>query len=196
MGCGFGWFAQFARENGAVSVHSIDLSENMLGRAQNMTSDDKIRYERADLGGLKLEGGRYDPVFSSLTFHYLVNLPSLMKEISKGLKPSGRLVFSIEHPVYTAPSKPGFVVDEGTGRKFWPLDDYQREGLRTTNWLAESVKKQHRTIGTYINILLSSGLRLTDFLEWYPNEGELKRHPERGSEVIRPTFLLIGAAKD
>ncbi|KAI1386814.1 methyltransferase type 11 [Hypoxylon trugodes] len=196
LGCGFGWFSRFARENGAASVRAIDLSEKMLDKARSMTNDDKIEYERVDLEELKLTENQYDVVFSSLTFHYLANFPALTNEINKGLKSSGRLVFSIEHPIFTAPSKPGFVVDEETGRKFWPLDDYQTEGLRITNWLAPGVKKQHRTVGSYINILLNSGFRLTDFVEWRPSKDELIRYPSRESEVVRPTFLLMAATKD
>ncbi|KAI1137843.1 S-adenosyl-L-methionine-dependent methyltransferase [Hypoxylon sp. FL0543] len=115
LGCEFGWFSRFARENGAVSVRAIDLSEKMLDRARSITSDDRITYERADLEDLKLEGNQYGVVFSSLTFHYLANLPTLIKEIGRSLKPSGRLVCSIEHPIYTAPSKPAFVLVEEAG---------------------------------------------------------------------------------
>ncbi|KAI0388158.1 methyltransferase type 11 [Hypomontagnella monticulosa] len=193
LGCGFGWFSRFARENGALSVRAIDLSEKMLERARQMTDDDKIEYERANLEELGLAENQYDIVFSSLAFHYVANLPALIREISGSLKPSGRLVFSIEHPINTAPSKPAFQVDQETGNPFWPLDDYQKEGLRTTTWFVAGVQKQHRTAGTYINTLLSSGLQLTDYIEWCPTEEEDRRRYPR--EIIRPTFLLMGATK-
>ncbi|OTA82309.1 hypothetical protein M434DRAFT_17070 [Hypoxylon sp. CO27-5] len=196
LGCGFGWFSRFARENGAESVRAIDLSEKMLDRARNMTNDDKIKYERADLEELKLEENQYDVVFSSLTFHYLANLPTLIKEVSRSLKPSGRLVCSIEHPIYTAPSKPKFVLDQEMGHRYWPLDDYQKEGLRTRHWFVPGVKRQHRTMASYINILICNSLQLTDLVEWCPSEQELKRHPSWESEIARPTFLLIGATKN
>ncbi|KAI6091301.1 methyltransferase type 11 [Hypoxylon rubiginosum] len=195
LGCGFGWFARFARENGAASVRAIDLSERMLNKARSLTNDEKIEYERADLEELRLAENYYDVVFSSLTFHYIANLPTLIKEIGKSLRPSGHLVCSIEHPIYTAPSRPSFVVDEKTGRQFWPLDGYQDEGLRSTNWFVERVKKQHRTVGTYIKMFLNNNLQLADFTEWYPDEKELELHPSWESELERPTFLLIGAIK-
>ncbi|KAI2602374.1 methyltransferase type 11 [Hypoxylon sp. NC1633] len=195
LGCGFGWFSRFARENGAASVRAIDLSEKMLDKARDMTNDDNIKYERADLEELTLADREYDLVFSSLVFHYLVNLPSLMEQIAQSMKPSGRLVFSVEHPIYTAPSKPSLITDEETGGKFWPLDDYQKEGLRTTSWFVAGVEKQHRTVETYISILLKSGMQLTDFVEWLPADEDLKKNPKWESEIARPTFLLIGATK-
>jgi 2-polyprenyl-3-methyl-5-hydroxy-6-metoxy-1,4-benzoquinol methylase len=36
LGCGFGWFCRWARdEGGAALVHGVDVSENMLKRAKN-----------------------------------------------------------------------------------------------------------------------------------------------------------------
>ncbi|KAK1768108.1 S-adenosyl-L-methionine-dependent methyltransferase [Phialemonium atrogriseum] len=201
LGCGFGWFVRWAKEHGAETVHGVDISQNMLDRARGMTEDGKhdgITYQRADLDELRLpEGdrGSYDVVFSSLAFHYLEHLPELVGKVHGALKPKGRLVFSVEHPIFTAPSTQGMQVNPETGRKYWPLDDYQKEGLRVTNWLANGVRKQHRTLATYINILLSAGFELTDFHEWHPSPEELAEHPSWDTEIVKPTFLLIGATK-
>lgn len=43
-----------------------------------------------------------DVVLSSLAFHYVATFETLIKSISVWLKPGGVLVFSVEHPVYTA----------------------------------------------------------------------------------------------
>lgn len=48
----------------------------------------------------------------------------------------------------------------------WPLDSYLSEGPRTTDWLAKGVVKQHRTISTYITILLDAGFTLSAIKEW------------------------------
>ena len=72
--------------------------------------------------------------------------------------PGGTLVFSVEHPIFTAPRNPGWSVD-AAGRKIWPVDGYLLEGTRSTDWLAKGVIKQHRTIATYVGLLLRLGLR-------------------------------------
>ena len=46
LGCGFGWFSRWAREQGAQSVLGLDVSENMLVRAIEMTSDDAVVYRQ------------------------------------------------------------------------------------------------------------------------------------------------------
>lgn len=192
LGCGMGWFARWAKEHGAAHVLGLDLSQNMLDKAREMTDSDDITYERADLDQLKLVSEDYDLIFSSLAFHYLVNIKELFAEIQQALKPGGKLVFSIEHPIFTGPTRGGLISD-AEGRQIWPLDAYHKEGLRYRNWFVQGVQKQHHTLGTYIKI--RSGFELTDFVEWCPTEEDLKTSPEWKTEFIRPTFLLMGAIK-
>jgi ubiquinone/menaquinone biosynthesis C-methylase UbiE len=164
LGCGMGWFARWARENGAAYVRGVDLSEKTLDKARIMTTMDNIEYERGHLDELQLPEGEYDLVFSSLTFHYLMKLPTLIGEIQKSLRPGGRLVFSIEHPIFTGPIRGGFKTDD-EGKKYWPLDAYQKEGLRLRRWFVGGVRKHHRTLETYITLLLKNGMELADFVD-------------------------------
>ena len=39
LGCGFGWFCRWARQNGAADVLGIDVSERMLARSRATTQD-------------------------------------------------------------------------------------------------------------------------------------------------------------
>jgi hypothetical protein len=61
--------------------------------------------------------------------------------VAAALVPGGALVFSVEHPIFMAPSNPRFIDDDG--RTVWPLDQYLVEGRRETNWLAPGVVKYH-----------------------------------------------------
>src|SRR5919109_4622915 len=54
LGCGFGWFCRWAREQGAAHVLGIDLSERMLARARTTTQDPLITYSRGDMEHLAL----------------------------------------------------------------------------------------------------------------------------------------------
>jgi SAM-dependent methyltransferase len=221
LGCGMGWYCRWMREHGAASVRGIDVSQNMLDRAREMDAAggfDGITYERADLDDTEVQralfpetdDGAIDVVFSSLAVHYLSNLPQLVAQVHRVLKPGGVFVFSAEHPIFTAPSAPGMVEiplpkrpgdkpGEESLRRVWPLNDYQVEGLRVTNWLADGVRKYHRTATSYVNILLDSGFELTGFNEWYPNKDEIEANPnwlvDHPSETIKPTFLLMRGTK-
>ena len=194
LGCGFGWFCRFAREAGAAQVLGFDVSKKMLARAHETTSDRLIRYERADLETLTLPPAFFDLAYSSLALHYVINIDRLLRQIHGALVQGGRFVFSTEHPIYTAPSKPGWAKNSDGGRT-WPIDNYQGEGPRTTEWLAKGVVKQHRMIATTLNALLAAGFALTHVEEWGPTAEQIAARPELAVERERPMFLLVAARK-
>ena len=194
LGCGFGWFCRWAREHGAAEVLGIDLSENMLARARADTTGSAITYRRADIEHVELPEGAYDVAYSSLALHYIENLAGLLATVYRALVPGGHFVFSAEHPIFTAPARPGWTVD-ADGRKSWHVDSYLCEGPRRTDWLAEGVLKQHRTLGTYLNLLLRLGFVLSHVEEWGPTDEQITARPALADERQRPMFLLIAARR-
>ncbi len=193
LGCGFGWFARWAVEEGAESVLGLDLSANMLDRARSDTpTAGPVTYRQVDLDRLALDGAAFDLAYSSLTLHYLVDLPRFLAVVHDALVPGGAFVFSAEHPILTAPSHPAFVDGPGGGR-VWPLDGYLDEGPFTTDWLAEGVEKQHRTVATYVNDLVGAGFTVDRLEEWSPSAAQVADHPEDADERLRPYFLLVAA---
>ncbi len=194
LGCGYGWFCRWAREAGAAEVLGIDVSEKMLARARADTRDAAITYQRADLESLALPQHAFDLAYSSLAFHYIEDLDRLMAEIYGSLVPGGRLVFSAEHPIYTAPAEPKWSLD-AAGHKIWPVDHYLEEGPRSTDWLAPGVIKQHRTIATTINLLLRLGFAISHVEEWGPSDAQIAARPSLADERHRPPFLIVAASK-
>lgn len=194
LGCGFGWFCRWARDSGAATVLGLDVSENMLERARTTTRDSAIRYARTDLEQLELPRSTFDLAYSSLAFHYIRNLDSLLSTIHQALVPGGALVFSIEHPIYMASMRPQWTKD-ADGRRIWPVDSYQFEGPRTTDWLAKGVVKQHRTIGTLLNAVMKAGFTLTHVEDWGPSDEQVAAWPELAEERERPMFLLVSARR-
>jgi ubiquinone/menaquinone biosynthesis C-methylase UbiE len=194
LGCGFGWFCRWARENGAAKVLGIDVSKKMLERAKAETHDAGITYTRADMEQLALPASSFDLAYSSLALHYIEDVRGLMAKVHRALVAGGRLVFSVEHPIYTAPSDPKFMAN-ATGRNTWMLDGYLDEGPRSTDWLAKGVIKQHRTVATYINTLVELGFAILQVQEWGPTPEHLASHPDWADERQRPPFLLVSARR-
>jgi SAM-dependent methyltransferase len=194
LGCGFGWFCRWARLQGAAQVLGVDVSERMLARGRAMTQDPAIAYVRADLESLALAPAALDLAYSSLALHYVRDLDRLLAEVHRALAPGGRLVVSVEHPIYTAPRAPGWSVD-AAGRKTWPVDSYQDEGPRSTDWLAKGVIKHHRTMGTYVTLLLRLGFTIAHLEEWGPTPAQIAARPALAEERERPMFLLIAAQR-
>jgi ubiquinone/menaquinone biosynthesis C-methylase UbiE len=190
LGCGFGWFCRWARQNGAVHVVGIDVSARMLTRAKVVTRDAAIAYTKADMEQLQLAPASFDLVYSSLALHYVKRLNELLSEVHRSLVLGGNLVFSVEHPIYTAPANASWLLN-AEGRKSWPVDGYLDEGPRSTNWLTRGVIKQHRTLATYVNALIRLGPTLR-------SGGQPKSRSLRGrtSQMsVSPPFLLVAARR-
>jgi SAM-dependent methyltransferase len=193
LGCGFGAFARWATEHGA-RVDAFDLSERMLARAAELTPGGApIDYQRADLDELELRAGAYDLAYSALSLHYLGDLPRLLATVHRALRPGGSLVLTVEHPIYTAPSRIDFA--EVDGRRIWPLDRYGDEGPRRRDWLAPGVRKQHRTFGTWMNSLIDAGFGLRRVVDWRPSTEQVAARPGLADEVDRPMFLIVAATR-
>jgi ubiquinone/menaquinone biosynthesis C-methylase UbiE len=194
LGCGFGWFCRWARQQGAAHVLGIDVSEKMLARARTTADDPAITYTRADMEQLELPVETFDLVYSSLALHYVENLSGLLSQAHRSLVPGGTLVFSVEHPIFTAPSQPSWSLD-AVGRKTWSVDGYLDEGPRSTEWLAKGVIKQHRTLATYLNILIGIGFTISRVEEWGPTKQQIAAQPDWADERQRPPFLLVAAIR-
>lgn len=189
LGCGFGWFSRYAAGEGAESVLGLDLSENMIARARAETAAPAVAYAIADLDHLDLPTGAFDFAYSSLAFHYIADFDRLVRTVHAALVPGSSFVFTIEHPIYMAPTQPDWL--DADGKTVWPVDRYLVEGPRTTDWLAKGVVKYHRTLGTTLNALIAAGFAIRHVEEWRPSAAQLAEHPEWQVELNRPMFLLI-----
>ncbi|WP_421910753.1 class I SAM-dependent methyltransferase [Marinobacter sp.] len=194
LGCGYGWFCRSARNAGATEVLGIDLSEKMLARARELTDDSGISYQLGDLEQVALPSQAFDLVYSSLTLHYLPDLAPLLGAIYQTLQPGGWLVFTTEHPIYTCAVRQGWLTDS-EGQRSWAVNNYQNEGRRVSNWLADGVIKYHRTLGTTLNALIAAGFVLRHVDEWGPSAEQITATPALAEEAERPMMMLISAQR-
>ena len=93
-----------------------------------------------------------------------------------------------------APVDPAWSVN-AAGRKTWPIDSYLDEGRRSTDWLTKGVIKQHRTVATYVNMLVGCGFAISHVEEWGPTREQIASRPSLADERQRPPFLLVAARR-
>ena len=172
----------------------VDLSSRMLDRAREMGQGDDIDYRCEDLQTLTLPADSCELVYSSLALHYLPDVAPLFAVIYQALTPGGTLLFSAEHPVYTAPLRQGWQNDDA-GQKIWPVSHYQQEGERISNWFADGVKKQHRKLASWINLLVAAGFVIEHLDEWGPTAEQIAAQPGLDEEKERPMIFLLRARK-
>ncbi len=179
LGCGEGDLAVRLASTGA-SVIAVDASASMLAQA---AEHPRIRYLQADLAQLGLPDGSLDLVVSSLALHYVEDFAGLAGRVARWLVPGGQFVFSVEHPVVTAPLEAADTV----------IDDYVDEGRRPRNWFVDGVVKYHRTMASTVEALLAHGFTIEALREPQPSLGEVERRPHLAGHRRRPPVLLIAA---
>lgn len=194
LGCGYGWHCKYAADHGAVSVLGTDISHRMLEMAQQKNSDPRITYQCAAMEDLDFPAESFDCVISSLAFHYVKDFPGLAFRIGRWLKPGGDLVFSVEHPVFTAYGSQDWYYDADGNILHFPVDNYYYEGKRGAIFLGEHVVKYHRTLTTYLETLLQNGFILRHVVEPQPPENMMDL-PGMKDEMRRPMMLLAAARK-
>jgi SAM-dependent methyltransferase len=197
LGCGVGQLAHYLAEAGAAEVVGVDVSERMLDVARAQWAHPRVAYRREAMERLDFPPGRFNLVVSSLAFHYVADYAGLVRRIAAWLAPGGVLVFSTEHPIYTARSAAGtadgWVVDGEGNRVGWALDAYFDEGAREHRWFVEGVRRYHRTVATLLNGLVDAGLTVERVLEPAPSAEWLRERPRAADERRRPMFLLVRA---
>lgn len=194
LGCGYGWHCKYAADQGAAAVLGTDISHRMLEKARQINAAPQIEYRCAAMEDLEFDAGAFDVVLSSLAFHYVEDLESLVRNIARWLVPGGELVFSVEHPVFTAYGTQDWYYGADGSILHFPVDNYYYEGKREAVFLGEQVTKYHRTLTTYLETLLNSGFLLQHVVEPQPPENMMDL-PGMRDEMRRPMMLLVSAKK-
>lgn len=196
LGCGAGQLARHLATAGAAEVVGVDVSERMLALARAEWAHPRVTYRREAVEAVAFPSARFDLVVSSLVFHYVDDYPGLVARIAGWLAPGGVLVYSTEHPIFTArlPGD-GWVLDDAGRRARVSLDRYADEGAREETWFVPRVRKVHRMLATLLNGLLDAGLVIERVVEPMPSEQWLHDHPQFRDERRRPMFLLVRACK-
>ena len=196
LGCGAGQLAHYLAERGAAEVLGVDISERMLALARADRAHPRVTYQRAAIENLAFPPARFDLVVSSLALHYVEDYRGLMRRVADWLAPGGILVYSTEHPIYTARlPDDGWVLDAAGRRTRWAIDRYADEGARDEHWFVPGVRKYHRRLSTLVNGVLEAGLVLERIVEPVPSTDWLSDYPQGVDERRRPMFLLLRARR-
>lgn len=194
LGCGYGWHCIYAMENGASSVVGVDISKKMLEVAKDKTPFPQVDYHCCAMEDVDFPEASFDVILSSLAFHYVADFEKLIKKIYKMLKPAGQLIFTVEHPVFTAHGTQDWYYNAKDDIQHFPVDNYFYEGKRSTVFLGEKVTKYHRTLTTYVNTLLSNSFIINEIVEPQPPKFMMDI-PGMQDELRRPMMLIVSVTR-
>jgi SAM-dependent methyltransferase len=174
VGCGAAQGARWLVGAGA-RVTAFDVSMGQLRQARVLDERSGVRVDRlvqADAQAMPFGSSSYDVVVSAFgAIPFVADSAGVMREIARVLRPGGRLVFSVTHPIRWAfPDDPG---PRGlTLRQSYfdrtPYVEVDESGTA-------SYVEHHRTLGDRVRELVAAGLTLVDLIEpEWPDGHELE----------------------
>ncbi len=114
IGCGTGKNTEWLMRR-ATHVTAVDLSEEMLKRAEKKVSSNKVKFVQADITQKwAFATQQYDLISFSLVLEHIENLDHIFSEAASILKPNGYVYIGELHPFkqYTG-TKARFDTEEG-----------------------------------------------------------------------------------
>ncbi|MGW0562781.1 class I SAM-dependent methyltransferase [Streptomyces sp. NPDC003016] len=189
LGCGDGRFGVEITRRGAARYLGVDGSSKMLELASRRLPGALLA--EADLNDWEApEPGQWDIVTARMVVHYLDELDRFLTEVRRALAPGGRFVMSVEHPVVTCAYEGEWA--SGIARRM-NVERYFKEGGRNCAWLGSSVRKQHRTLQTYVTSLLAAGFLVTGVSEGAPRREHFTDGDTYAARQDVPMYLVLRA---
>ncbi|MEW1656399.1 class I SAM-dependent methyltransferase [Streptomyces sp. NPDC093707] len=184
IGAGAAQCSRWLAAQGALPV-ALDLSHRQLQHALRIADDagDPVELVEADAGALPFRDGSFDLACSAYgALPFVADPVQVLREVRRVLRPGGRFVFSVTHPIRWAfPDEPG---PEGlsVAASYFDRTPYveQDESGRAV------YVEHHRTVGDRVRDVVTAGFRLVDLVEpewpewntqewggWSPLRGQL-----------------------
>ena len=174
IACGAGRLARRMAGMGAV-VTAIDQAERFLNRARERTREnkDRITYLKLDATDraaiLTLGKGQFDAAVCTMALMDMSSITPLISALPTLLKPQGRFVFSVTHPVFNS----------GTARHI--AEQYEQDG--------ENIVRSGITITDYAEPFCYKGFGI-------PGQPEPQHYFHRPVSLLFNTCFKYGFALD
>ena len=168
LGCGGGQIAIVVSKMGAKSVTALDISEQQLVHARKLAERENtdITFLQGDMENLSaFSNSSMDMVISVHAISYVGNLDNVLSEISRILRPDGRVVLCTIHPLQYVLWE---ALEENTVEK---IQSYFSSDASSWDWIDDAktpiatfTDRAHR-YEEFVNGLISNGLMLERVIE-------------------------------
>ena len=151
---------------------------------------------RGTAEALPFRAATFDAAIACLVFEHIVGYEAAIAEVARVLKPGGRFVFMLNHPLLQAPNS-GWVIDVDLDEQYWRVGPYLVPDL-TMEQIAPGVVLPfvHRPLSHYVNAMARNGLLIERMEEPEPPEGFLAKAQEYRDAAIDPAPAADGRPQD
>lgn len=198
LACGQGYLSRMLAKKGA-KITGLEISPKLLSIAKELEKKQKsgIQYVLGNSARMKsIKSNSFDFIVSNVSFHDTAEIEKTIKECHRVLRTSGRLVFSIIHPM-------NGISDKHKDKKGYYRKIYRYMILTSFPHFifpqSRGIKYYHRPIEFYVNQLVKNGFLVSGLRElttmyfkrkWIGNDEQMAKYKKEF-----PLFLVIEAVK-
>lgn len=202
VGCGQGHFSRLLAGRGG-RVTGIDWSRRMIEQARHHEARKPlgITYRHLDARRLALAWSRphFDLAVASMSLMDMPDLPSVLKGVRGALRPEGRWVFSVTHPVNTSAVRWQRPSERTKGALL--IDGYFEEGPLMLDWTMRRLKRPfrtvfwHRTLESWFRELRNAGFEIEQLKEPRARPQDVRAVPALETARRLPFYLVFDCRK-
>jgi ubiquinone/menaquinone biosynthesis C-methylase UbiE len=185
VGCGEGRFCRMLTSRG-IAVTGLDPTQALLAEARGR--DPKGVYVEGEAASLPFPGASFDLVVSYLSLIDIPDIAPAIAEMTRVLKPAGRLLIANLNSFNTAAVGNGWEKDAYGAKLHFKFDRYMEERSTWLDYRGIRILNHHRPLSTYMRLLLDQNLRLTFFDEPMP---AAEAPPDRARDYHRAPWFLV-----
>ncbi|MBZ0281363.1 MAG: class I SAM-dependent methyltransferase [Anaerolineae bacterium] len=193
LGCGDGRFGAELLSKGCQSYTGVEASKRMVNLAQEQLTPVGGVLHHASIENWAYPQATFDLVISRLALHYVEDINGIFTLVHHALKPGGKFLVSVEHPVITSDNS---AATETGIRYNWIVDNYFVTGQRDVRWMGSQVSKFHRTIQDYFVGLQRANFTIEQLREPHPQLEFITDNELYNRRLRIPLFLLLSARRN
>lgn len=177
-GCGSGPLFAALRDRGAI-VTGFDSSTKMVELARRRLGADAALHVADVDSPLPFPDGAFDDVIASLVLHYLEDWTAPLAELRRVLRPGGRLIMSVHHPIIVKLIDPK--ADYFATSKWSDECTFNGQKALLTYW--------HRPLHAMTDAFAAAGFRIAVISEPQPAPGARELFPDELAKFPSGAFL-------
>ncbi len=202
LACGQGVLSRYFLQK-KLKPEGLDSSEELLKMARSR-SGKSVSYHLGNAGDPAILKGRtYDGIACILAAQNMDDIESVMQNVARWLKPSGKFVMVLTHPCFRIPRQSNWAWDGDKKIEFRRIDRYANEmeiPILTPPFVDKDnfTMTYHRPLQSYFSALLKAGLCVDSLEEWVSDKESEPGRRSRGENRARkeiPLFMAIRAVQ-
>ncbi|MGK6313049.1 methyltransferase domain-containing protein [Neorhizobium sp. DT-125] len=209
LGCGEGTNTRAVARLGA-RMTGLDIAPTFIRYARETEESDPlgIAYVLGDGQTIGFPDASFDFVTAFMSMMDMADQREVLQGVHRVLKPGGFLQFSILHPCFVPPTRRNIRDERGEAVAVQVADYFDESDGRIDRWMFStipegerakltpfSVPRFHRTLSTWVSMIVEAGLVIEAFGEPMASEEVAAAEPVVADTRVAPIFLHIRAVK-